>query len=174
MKYLLNWLFSCTAWSKGWGINSYRAGGEWFHDPKGCACWIRGPRKRHYRIRNWSWVRIQYNIEARSNTYRYIFYYIQMVVLYFVITMMLANFSYLNRIFFRILEKPWKPTNSHSDKSQNITKEPRTKNTTNISNGTMDHKGDTNATIYAGIVIGIIMVIVIALMMYLSRKKVSD
>ena len=38
----------------------------------------------------------------------------------------------------------------------------------------MDHKGDTNATIYAGIVIGIIMVIVIALMMYLSRKKVSD
>ena len=37
----------------------------------------------------------------------------------------------------------------------------------------MDHKGDTNATIYAGIVIGIIMVIVIALMMYLSRKKVS-
>ena len=38
----------------------------------------------------------------------------------------------------------------------------------------MDHKGDTNATIYAGIVIGIIMVIVIALMMYLSRKKVRD
>ena len=38
----------------------------------------------------------------------------------------------------------------------------------------MDHKGDTNATIYAGIVIGIIMVIVIALMMYLSRKKVID
>ena len=38
----------------------------------------------------------------------------------------------------------------------------------------MDHKGDKNATIYAGIVIGIIMVIVIALMMYLSRKKVSD
>ena len=72
------------------------------------------------------------------------------------------------------LEKPWKATNSHSDQSQNITKEPRTKNTTNISNGTMDHKGDTNATIYAGIVIGIIMVIVIALMMYLSRKKVSD
>ena len=88
--------------------------------------------------------------------------------------MTLANFSYFNRIFFLILEKPWKPTNSHSDKSQNITKEPRTKNTTNISNGTMDHKGDTNATIYAGIVIGIIMVIVIALMMYLSRKKVSD
>ena len=97
-----------------------------------------------------------------------------MVVLYFFITMMLANYSYFNRIFFLILEKPWKPTNSHSDKSQNITKEPRTKNTTNISNGTMDHKGDTNATIYAGIVIGIIMVIVIALMMYLSRKKVSD
>ena len=86
---------------------------------------------------------------------------------------MLTKFSYFNS-FFLILEKPWKPTNSHSDKSQNITKEPRTKNTTNISNGTMDHKGDTNATIYAGIVIGIIMVIVIALMMYLSRKKVSD
>ena len=99
MKYLQNCLFSCTAWSKGWGINSYRAGGEWFHDPKGCACWIRGPRKRHYRIRNWSWVRIQYNIKARSNTYRYVFCYARIVVFLFPL-MILADFSYFDRHFF--------------------------------------------------------------------------
>ena len=72
-----------------------------------------------------------------------------------------------------ILVKPGQKSNSHSEQSHNnTTKESKIENVTNAPNGQSDPNSDNNATIYAGIVIGIIMLIVIALMVYLSRKKV--
>ena len=95
---------------------------------------------------------------------------------YIVFQLFLTHYVFSNNIHYITVsvDKPWKEISSqNSEPSQNVTKEPRIENTTNmVDNQTANGKGDTNATIYAGIVIGIIILIVIALMVYLSRKKV--
>ena len=66
------------------------------------------------------------------------------------------------------------PFNTTTESSLNITKETLTElPSPREGDEEIKNNSDPNATIYAGVVIGLIVLLVIALMLYLSREKVG-